>query len=103
MQRGWATKQVGRLTADAEFDRVAPDVGIGYDAYLNPRRTWSLNARAGVMFAGSADVTLRSADGLLSSDPLLMQELRNEVQEIEDDIEDYKYYPVVSVGVTRRF
>ena len=96
-------EQVGTLAANARFDTVAPYVGIGYDAYLNPRREWSLNARAGVMFAGSAEVELLSVDGELSQDPRLVQELRREVEQIEDDIDGYRYYPVVTLGLTRRF
>ena len=96
-------EQVGTLDARAEFDNVAPYLGIGYDGYLNPRREWSFNARAGVLFAGSADVSLLSVNGEFSDNPLFVQELRREVEQIEEDIEDYKYYPVVTVGVTRRF
>ena len=96
-------EQVGTLTTRTEFRRVAPYIGIGYDTFLRGRSDWSFNARAGVMFAGSGDVSLVSANGTLSNNPILQDELRNEIRQIEEDIEQYKYYPVISVGVTRRF
>jgi len=46
---------------------------------------------------------LTSANGLLSSDPTLLNEIREEVLAIEQDAEDYKYFPVLTVGVTRKF
>lgn len=96
-------EQVGTLTGEAELNSVAPYVGIGFDSFATSRSDWSFNARAGVMFTGSPDVELVSANGTLSQDPILLNELRAEVQNIEDDAENFKYYPVISLGVTRKF
>lgn len=95
--------QVGSLLGTAEFNDVAPYAGIAFDNFANSIGGWSFNARAGVMFVGSAEVNLTSADGLLSSDPVLLSELREEIESIEEDAEDYKYFPVLTIGVTRRF
>ncbi|MGB6231194.1 MAG: hypothetical protein WBF53_13820 [Litorimonas sp.] len=95
--------EVGSLFGSVEFNDFAPYVGIGYDSFLTASGNWSFSARAGVMFTGSADVELTSANGLLSQDPVLLAEIRDEVLQIEEDAEDYKYYPVLRVGVTRRF
>ena len=95
--------EVGSLLGTAEFNDVAPYAGIAFDSFANSIGGWSFNARAGVMFVGSADVNLTSANGLLSSDPALLTELREEIESIEEDAEDYKYFPVVTLGVTRRF
>ncbi|GHB01202.1 hypothetical protein GCM10009069_25050 [Algimonas arctica] len=94
---------VGSLIGKAEFKDVAPYVGVAFDNFANSIGGWSLNARAGVMFVGSADVSLTSANGLLSSDPVLLNELIEEIESIEQDAEDYKYFPVVTLGITRRF
>ncbi|GLQ19642.1 hypothetical protein ACFFUB_14535 [Algimonas porphyrae] len=95
--------QVGSLLGTAEFNDVAPYAGIAFDNFARSIGGWSFNARAGVMFVGSADVNLVSANGLLSSDPALLTELREEIESIEEDAEDYKYFPVVTLGITRRF
>jgi hypothetical protein len=94
---------VGSLIGKAEFKDVAPYVGVAFDNFANSIGGWSFNARAGVMFVGSADVNLTSANGLLSSDPVLLNELIEEIESIEQDAEDYKYFPVVTLGITRRF
>ena len=96
-------EEIGTLTGQAELANFAPYLGIGYDGFFNPRRDWSFNARAGVMFTGSPDVELISADGTLSSDARVQDALRDEIANIEDDVDEYKYYPVVTIGLTRRF
>ena len=95
--------EVGTLTGQAELDSFAPYAGIGYDGFIAGSSDWSFNARAGIMFTGSPNVELVSANGTLSSNPVLRQELEAEVAAIEDDAEDYKYYPVITVGIARRF
>lgn len=95
--------EVGSLFGTVQFKEVAPYAGIGFDSFARTSGNWSFNAHAGVMFVGSADVELTSANGLLSSDPTLLNEIREEVLAIEQDAEDYKYFPVLTVGVTRKF
>ena len=95
--------EVGSLFGKAEFKEVAPYAGIAFDNFTRSIGGWSFNARAGVMFVGSADVNLDSANGLLSSDPVLLNELREEIESIEEDAEDYKYFPVLTLGIARRF
>lgn len=95
--------EVGTLTGEAKLKNFAPYAGIGYDSFMSGSSNWSFNARAGVMFTGSPEAELISANGTLSGNPLLLNELELEVQALEDDAEDFKYYPVVTVGVARRF
>jgi len=95
--------EVGSLFGTVQFKEFAPYAGIGFDNFARTSSNWSFNARAGVMFVGSAEVDLVSANGLLSSDPTLLSELQEEVLSIEQDAEDYKYFPVLTVGVTRKF
>lgn len=94
---------VGSLIGTAEFNDIAPYAGIAFDNFANSIGGWSFNARAGVMFVGSAEVNLTSAGGLLSSDPTLLNELIQEIESIEEDAKDYKYFPVVTLGIARRF
>ena len=95
--------EIGTLTGEAELNSFAPYAGIGYDGFIAGSKTWSFNARAGVMFTGSPEVNLVSANGTLSSNPVLLQELEAEIAAIEEDADDFKYYPVLTLGVARRF
>lgn len=95
--------EIGTLTGEAKLKSFAPYAGIGYDSFISGSSDWSFNARAGVMFTGSPEVDLVSVDGLLSNDAGLRADLEAEILAIEDDAEDFKYYPVISVGIARRF
>lgn len=95
--------EVGTLTGQAKLSSFAPYAGIGYDGFIAGSKDWSFNARAGVMFTGSPEVDLVSANGSLSSNAILRQEIEAEIASIEEEADDYKYYPVLTLGVARRF
>lgn len=96
-------EEIGTLTGQVELKNFAPYAGIGYDGFMGGSKDWSFNARAGVMFTGSPDVELESANGTLSGNAALRSELDAEVAAIEDDADEFKYYPVITIGVARRF
>lgn len=83
-----------------KFDDVAPYLGIGYRKTLAPQG-WSLVAEAGVLFQGEPEVTLDvqapASSGITQAD------VDNERQQIQEDLEDLKNWPVVSVGVIYQF
>lgn len=95
--------QIGTLRGDVQYADVAPFIGIGYDGFMNHDRLWSFNAKAGVMFIGDPDVNLTAEGGLASMFPAVQDDLEREAQNLEDELDQYKYYPVISLGVTRRF
>jgi hypothetical protein len=44
-----------------------------------------------------------SASGTLASDPAFQANLAKERDEIEDDLEPFEFYPVLSLGIFFRF
>lgn len=95
--------EVGTLVGGGELNTIAPYAGLGYDAFIAGSKNWSFNARAGVMYVGSADVDLFSVDGTLSENDRLREQLELEIAEIEDDVDDFRFYPVLTIGISRRF
>ena len=93
----WAN--VGTLSGEAEVDCIAPYIGIGWGNILDTNRRWGFYGDAGIAFTRSPDVTL-SATGTA---PGLAADLERERRDIEDDLEHYKFYPVLSVGLFFRF
>ncbi|MEO0973911.1 MAG: hypothetical protein AAFX85_12535, partial [Pseudomonadota bacterium] len=92
---------VGNLTADVEFEEVAPMVALGWNGAFAKRRL-GVSISAGVVFQGEPVVTL-AADGDLASDPTFQQELQREQDELQEDLDDYTLYPVASFGLSYRF
>ncbi|NNF52294.1 MAG: hypothetical protein HKN59_07620 [Gammaproteobacteria bacterium] len=96
----YTSDEVGTLRAGATFDDWAPYAGIGFDFRLLD--TLGLHIDAGVLGQGSPLVTL-TADGSAASDPQFQQQLEAERLELQNSVDDYKYYPVVSIGFSFNF
>lgn len=95
--------EIGSLTGTAETNSTAPYAGIGFDNFLSSKSQWTFSARLGVIFSGEPDVSLVSTGGTLSDTALFQAQIDTEIARLEEDIEDFKYYPVVALGLTRRF
>jgi hypothetical protein len=91
---------VGTLRSEAYFEGTAPYLGVGFDFDLFNKV--GLNIDFGVLWQGDATVSL-DADGLLSNDPIFLDALESERQELEAEVDDYKAWPVISIGFNFNF
>lgn len=98
----FAASDVGVLEGDVSFDPVAPYLGLGYGATLL-EGALTIGFDLGVMYQGRADVDLDAEGGVLEGDPVLEANLQEEEDDIEDDLADYQFYPVVGLAVIYRF
>lgn len=96
----YTAAEAGQVTATADFDGVAPYLGVGLDLRLAD--TFGLSMDLGVLRQGAPSIAA-TANGPLASDPLFQAELEAERQELEDALSDYDLYPVVSVGFNVNF
>lgn len=91
------------LKGNISFDQLAPYVGIGYGNAVGKDGKWHFSCDFGVLVQGSPSITLKAT----ASNPVLQERLNKdiaeEVKEIEDDAEDYKYWPVIALGVSYKF
>jgi hypothetical protein len=89
------------LDTNLDFDSTAPYLGVGWGNALSANSGWGFNVDVGIMFQGSGNVTLTPtgpAVALVNPADIAVEE-----QNFEDDIKDYKYYPVFSFGVSYKF
>ncbi len=94
--------QIGTLRASYRVRDWAPAVTVGYAGDVAPRLT--LGVEAGAVYHGAPRITaLRSQGGTLSDDPGFAADLERERMLIENDIGDYKFYPVVQASLGLRF
>ena len=98
----YTSAEIGTLSGDADIDGVAPYIGIGWGDPMNPDKKWGFYCDFGVAFTDSPDVSL-AANGTLASDPTFQANLAKERQKIEDDLEPFEFYPVLSLGIFFRF
>jgi len=93
----WAN--VGTLFGDASVDSIAPYIGIGWGNILDKSKRWGFYGDLGVAFTESPDVSLSST----GTSPGLALDLLREQTDIEDDLEPFRFYPVLSTGFFIRF
>lgn len=100
---------VGRLEATIDFDPVVPYAGLGWSNALTSSGRVGFSFDLGIVWSGQGNVMLTPLipEGSPLENPiarrLLDAQLAKEEQDIEDDISDYGYYPVVSLGLSYRF
>ncbi len=91
---------VGTVSAKAAFDSTSPYVGVGFDFTVLGKV--GMNVDFGVLWQGSPQVGI-ATDGLLTGDPTFEASLEAERAELEDELSDYKLWPVVSLGFVFNF
>ena len=96
----YTSAEVGTLSSTTSFGSTAPYFGVGYDFSLLNKI--GLNLDLGVLWQGEPEVSL-TADGLLASDNAFLSSLEAERLELEDEVSDYKAWPVVSLGFVFNF
>ncbi len=91
---------VGTLRSTISFEEAAPYLGVGFDFSIAGKV--GLNLDFGVLWQGEPIATL-TASGSLANDQDFMNELEAERLQLEAEYEDYKAFPVVSLGFTVNF
>jgi hypothetical protein len=94
--------QIGTLTGSTGFNKFAPYLGLGWDTSFGKGSGWGFVFDAGALFQGSPNVKL-SASGPISNDQDFQRNLAIEQSKLNDDLDNFKVYPYVALGVTYRF
>ncbi|MDQ6685938.1 MAG: hypothetical protein M3Z16_12525 [Pseudomonadota bacterium] len=87
------------LAFEAKFPSVSPYLGIGY-GHLQSAPGWHFYADAGVAF-GRPKVTLSPSASLAAK--VTSANILAEQQSAQDKADDYRYYPVLKLGVRYAF
>lgn len=102
----YLASEIGDLDGKVDFKSTAPYLGIGWGDVVGKDGRFSFIADIGVLFQGSPDAKLNVNCGPAVS-PTECASIRSDVQEeereLQDDADDFEFWPVVSVGVGYRF
>lgn len=101
----YTAADVGSLTGKLEYRKAAPYLGIGWGNPFTSAKNWTLTGDLGVMFQGKPKTHLVSLGCVTSTIvcTILARDVALEKPQFQSDIESYKAYPVVRVGVAYRF
>lgn len=90
------------LRGSVEYDSINPYIGIGWDWAFGESQNIILGLDLGVSYLGDPNSSV-TATGPFSTTPNFNTNLQAERQTFQNDIEDYKFYPVVKLSLTYRF
>ena len=96
----YTPSEVGTLFGEVRAKKLAPTLTVGYGT-SNPGVYFGIDV--GAMFQGSPKVKELTTTGLLSTNPDLQADLLEERDAIEDDIKNYKVYPILQLALGYRF
>lgn len=91
------------LEGQVTFSELAPYLGIGYGNAVGADGRWHFACDFGVMFQGSPKVSASATASDPALQPYVDEALAAEVSDIQKDADSFKYYPVISVGISYRF
>jgi hypothetical protein len=89
--------QVGTLDGDVIFKTTAPYFGLGYGSAARASGRVRFLLDVGVIAQGAGQATLTASGGQVSA-----ADLQAEEAQIEDNIKNYKLWPVVAFGISFR-
>jgi hypothetical protein len=98
----YTAAEVGTLKGELDFEEVAPYVGIGWGNPFHEEGDWSVAVDLGVVFQGAPNINL-SVDGTLANDAGFLINLTREEENLENALNEFEFYPVVSLGFAYRF
>lgn len=92
----------GEIDAKIDFNKIAPYLGIGWGNAV--AKGWGFTADLGVLFQGKPKVDLTNRGCNLGDEcATLASDLEAEEDELRDEAKDFRYYPVIRVGLTYKF
>jgi len=99
----YAANDVGSLSTDVDFNKIAPYLGIGWGKNPTNKRRWAFNAELGVMFSGSPNVDTTVTCGNAAICNELEKDVTEYTKELSNDLDPLKALPVISIGVSKSF
>lgn len=100
----YTKEQMGKLYGSVEFSKFAPYIGFGYGGRSSVSG-WSLSIDVGLMYHGDGDLALNVNRGNISNTKFiqLKDDLELERIDMQNDLRDMPFYPVVMIGAVYTF
>jgi len=97
----YTAAEVGSLDGQVDFKKFAPYAGIGYGRPIGTGL--SLTFDLGMVFQGTPQATLTATCGTTPNCAQLQSDAAAQQATLNDKIKDFRYYPVLSLGLAYTF
>jgi hypothetical protein len=103
----YQASDIGTFSGEMTFNSVAPYLGIGWGNPAAQDKQWGMTMDIGVLFQGSPKVSNTVTCGAAAINSGQCTNLQADVAagatKLETDSKNFKYMPVVNVGISYRF
>ncbi len=95
---------IGYVDGKVTFAKFAPYLGLGWGNAVGADGDWHFAFDFGAIYQGSPDLKLAAHPNDPAQVPAdFYSNLEIERKKTEKDLDSYRYYPVISIGISRRF
>jgi len=98
----YGVDDVGQLDAKITFNKFAPYLGFGWGSNAN-KRGFGFSFDIGAIYHGTPKTDLNVIINNKDLEDKINQDVEAEKRSLEDEIDKYKFYPVVMIGVNYTF
>lgn len=102
----YTASQIGSANASVDFNKVAPYIGVGWESGDRKKEGLSFSADLGIMITGKPDVALNVQCGsgvTTTACNRIQRDAEVERGKLQDKVNSFNIYPVISIGATYRF
>ncbi len=102
-----------KLNTKVGFKSIAPYLGLGWGDAVKKQKKWNFSLDAGILFQGAPESKLKATGNAkdiatnttvnVNTNNVFQTELAKEEKNLDKELEDFKFFPVVSAGVSYRF
>jgi hypothetical protein len=100
----YSSTEVGSLQGDMSFNKVAPYIGIGWGNPAAKDKGWGMTSDIGVLFQGNPKTSLVATCGTAIAGTGICTQLQSDAAaentKLQNDLRNFKWWPVVSVGIS---
>ena len=90
------------VNLEISYKTLAPYFGLGWDTTFGDEDNWGFVFDLGLIYSGSAEAAL-TAKGLGTNAALYEENRKKEQDELQNDLDSLKWWPVISAGLVYQF
>ena len=94
---------VSSMSGKIDFNHIGPYLGIGYGNAADTSAHWHFSSDLGVAYLGSPNVTLDATALDPAQQGALNNDIAAQINKYQDDVRPFKFYPVLTLGVSYAF
>lgn len=99
----YSPSDFGHVDGSITWDKFAPYLGIGWGMSSGTDMDFSLDFNLGVMYLSGLDIDYKLTNYQGINLAQYEADMRREADKIEDELDKYRFYPVISVFFSFRF